>query len=127
MTTRPMNQTVNRRMARTLTRREAVRLLSSASTAACFAAHPGLYLSLFPQVSTSPDDATPPLAPGAPNSPERLALIEAFKKQSEGLEKKYEARSHKSGWVMPYRLFKPEAGGKLPLVMFLHGSGGLGD
>jgi len=56
-----------------------------------------------------------------------MALIEAFKKQSAGLEKKFEARAHKSDLVMPYRLFRPEAAGKLPLVMFLHGSGGLGD
>ena len=60
-------------------------------------------------------------------SPERMALIEAFKKQSEGLEKRFEARTHKSDRVMPYRLFRPEAAGKLPLVMYLHGSGGLGD
>jgi predicted peptidase len=60
-------------------------------------------------------------------SAERLALIEAFKKKSEGLEKKFEARTHRSDWVMPYRLFRPEATGKLPLVMYLHGSGGLGD
>jgi predicted peptidase len=60
-------------------------------------------------------------------SPERTALIEAFKKQSEGLEKKFEARTHKSDWAMPYRLFRPETAEKLPLVMYLHGSGGLGD
>ena len=28
---------------------------------------------------------------------------------------------------MPYRLFRPEAAGKLPLVVYLHGSGGQGD
>ena len=28
---------------------------------------------------------------------------------------------------MPYRLFRPEATGKLPLVVYLHGSGGQGD
>jgi len=28
---------------------------------------------------------------------------------------------------MPYRLFRPQATGKLPLVVYLHGSGGLGD
>jgi predicted peptidase len=60
-------------------------------------------------------------------SPERLALIEAFRKQSEGLEKKFEARTHKSDWQMPYRLFRPGTGGKVPLVLYLHGSGGLGD
>jgi predicted peptidase len=60
-------------------------------------------------------------------SPERLALIEAFKKQSDGLDKKFEARTHKRDWVMPYRLFRPQATGKLPLVVYLHGSGGQGD
>lgn len=60
-------------------------------------------------------------------SPERMALIEAFKQRSEGLQDKYEARTYKSDKVMPYRLFRPTAIGKLPLVMYLHGSGGLGD
>src|SRR6267154_2334678 len=60
-------------------------------------------------------------------SPERLAIIEAFKKQSDGLEKKYEARTLKGDWTMPYRLFRPQAAGKLPLVVYLHGSGGQGD
>lgn len=60
-------------------------------------------------------------------SAERLALIEAFKTKSEGLDKKFEARTHKSDWVMPYRLFRPETSGKLPLVVHLHGSGGQGD
>jgi predicted peptidase len=60
-------------------------------------------------------------------SPERIALIEAFKKQSEGLENKFESRTHKSDWEMPYRLFRPQAAGKVPLVLYLHGSGGLGD
>ena len=114
-----------------ITRRKALRLLSSASAAACFApSRLGLSLSLmtgaFPAV-TPGRDSVPPLAPGVPNSPERLALIETFKKQSEGLEKKFEARTHKSDWTMPYRLFRPEASGKLPLLMYLHGSGGLGD
>jgi predicted peptidase len=73
-------------------------------------------------------DSTPPLAAGAPSSPERLSLIEEFVKRSEGLQDKYEARVHKSDWVMPYRLFRPvRAQGKIPLVMYLHGSGGLGD
>jgi predicted peptidase len=68
-----------------------------------------------------------PLAPGRPTSPERLALIETFRKQAAGLEQRFEARTHKSDWVMPYRLFRPAASGKLPLVIYLHGSGGLGD
>jgi len=42
-------------------------------------------------------------------------------------EKQFEARTHKSDWVMPYRLFRPKTAAKAPLVMVLHGSGGLGD
>ena len=60
-------------------------------------------------------------------STERMALIETFKRQSEGLQDKFEARVYKSDKRMPYRLFRPAAIGKLPLVMYLHGSGGLGD
>ncbi len=60
-------------------------------------------------------------------SPERIALIDAFKEKSTGLEKHYEARVYKSDLTMPYRLFRPAATGKLPLVLYLHGSGGLGD
>ena len=73
------------------------------------------------------DDTTPPRAPGAPNSPSRFALIETFKKQSDGLDKNFEARTHKGSWTMPYRLFRSETPGKLPLVVYLHGSGGQGD
>lgn len=111
-----------------MTRRNAIRLLSSSSIAALGSMRSGLDFSIAPGVSAaSKDDPTPRLAHGVPTSPERMALIEAFKKQSDGLEKKFEARTHKSDWVMPYRLFRPEASGKLPLVLFLHGSGGLGD
>ena len=60
-------------------------------------------------------------------SQERMALIEAFKKQSDGLETKYEARTHKADFTMPYRLFRPTTAAKVPLVLYLHGSGGLGD
>jgi predicted peptidase len=56
-----------------------------------------------------------------------LALIHAFLKRSEGLQNKFEARDHKSDWGMPYRLFHPETTRKAPLVLYLHGSGGLGD
>lgn len=109
-----------------ITRRDAVRLLGSGSAAAWLAAsHFSLYPA--PKAADSNDPKTPPLAPGAPNSPQRMALIEAFKKQSEGLENKFEARTHKSDWVMPYRLFRPQSSGKLPLLIYLHGSGGLGD
>lgn len=96
-----------------ITRRETVRLLTCVPAGACLAA--------------SKDDTTPSLAPGTPKSPERIALIDAFKKQSEGVVKRFEARTYKSDWVMPYRMFRPAASGKLPLVLYLHGSGGLGD
>jgi predicted peptidase len=114
-----------------MNRRQAVRLLSSASAATWFtAAQLALNFVASPKALGKPpskDDPTPPLASGAPTSPERTALIEAFKKQSEGLEKKFEARTHRSDWTMPYRLFQPTATGKLPLVLYLHGSGGQGD
>jgi predicted peptidase len=84
-----------------------------------------MFLSAF--LSAERDVLAPSLATGVPNSAERLALIEAFKKQSEGLDKKYDARTHKGDWTMPYRLFRPEAAGRLPLVVYLHGSGGQGD
>ena len=71
-------------------------------------------------------ESTPPLAPGAPDSPERMALIDAFRKKSDGIADKFEARTHKSDWTMPYRLFRPNVSGRLPLVVYLHGSGGLG-
>jgi predicted peptidase len=71
-------------------------------------------------------DSSPPLAPGTPASAQRRALIDAFREKSLGLETKFEARSFKSDWTMPYRLFRPNASGRLPLVVYLHGSGGLG-
>lgn len=113
-----------------ITRREAVRLLAVGSAGTWLAAaaqNAPSKLAAPPVQPPAKNDPTPPLAPGAPTSPERIALIEAFKRQSEGLEKKYEARSHKSDWSMPYRLFRPQATGKLPLVVYLHGSGGLGN
>jgi len=112
-----------------ISRREVVRQLGLASAATWLVtAQLGLNSLIAPRASADAgkDDSAPPLAPGTPMSPERLALIETFKKQSEGLEKKFEAHTHKSDWVMPYRLFQPEATGKVPLVMYLHGSGGLG-
>jgi|HubBroStandDraft_3_1064219.scaffolds.fasta_scaffold30870_2 predicted esterase len=111
-----------------ITRRDAIRLLGSASAGTWFAASQiGLNLSIAPNAFATGRDSAPPLAPGAPTSPERLALIEAFVKRSEGLQDKFEARTHKSDWVMPYRLFRPATSRKVPLVMYLHGSGGLGD
>jgi predicted peptidase len=111
-----------------ITRREAVRRLGSASAGAWLsAAQIGLNCSMAPNTSAANYDSTPPLAPGAPKSPERMALIEAFEKQSAGLEDKFEALTHKSAKVMPYRLFRPETTQRVPLVIYLHGSGGLGD
>ncbi len=111
-----------------ITRREAVRLLGSASAGAWYAANQtGLNFVLSPTAVATKLDTTPRLAPGAPRSHERLALIDAFLKRSEGLQNKFEAREHKSDWVMPYRLFHPETTRKAPLVLYLHGSGGLGD
>jgi predicted peptidase len=72
------------------------------------------------------NDLTPPLAPGAPASPERVALIRAFREQSEGLQNKFEAYVHKGEMTMPYRLYRPDATGEMPLVVYLHGGGGLG-
>jgi predicted peptidase len=99
-----------------MTRREAVVRLGAASVGARFALE-----------QAGADASQPPLARGTPASPERMALIDAFRRTSEGLEKKFEARSHTGDFTMPYRLFRPEAPGTLPLVMYLHGSGGLGD
>jgi predicted peptidase len=112
-----------------ITRREAVRLLSSASVGIWFGAQTSLHFPISQNSSTpsAKNASTPPLAPGPPNSPERVALIDAFKKQSEGLDQKYEARTFKSDWTMPYRLFRPETNEKVPLVLYLSGSGGLGD
>src|SRR5271156_4877400 len=104
-----------------ITRREAVRLLGSASAGTWFAAQVGHNFSVVPNPLRASYDSAPPLAPGTPISPARIALIDAFKKQSEGLEKKFEARTHKSDWEMPYRLFRPGSTQKVPLVLYLHG------
>jgi len=106
-----------------LTRREALSLLGSIS-AASLVSGPNALDSLVAPLSQG--DTLPNLAPGAPTSPERLALIDAFKRKADGVEKQFEARTHKGDWEMPYRLFRATASGKLPLVVYLHGSGGLG-
>jgi predicted peptidase len=112
-----------------ITRREALGLIGSISTAALVAQGRSLG-AMLPSLGSSANilqgDVTPPLAPGAPSSTERLALIDAFKRKAEGIDATFEARTHRSDWEMPYRLFRPAASGKLPLVMYLHGSGGLG-
>lgn len=78
-------------------------------------------------LASAQGETTPHLAPSTPSSPERLALIAAFKKSTDGVDKSFAAHSFKSDWTMPYRPFTPSASGKLPLVIYLHGSGGLGD
>jgi acetyl esterase/lipase len=97
-----------------MTRREALAVLGSMAAGTLV-------------VPTIQGDATPPLARGAPNSPERQALINAFRAASEKIPAKFEARTYRSDWTMPYRLFRPNAPGRLPLVVYLHGGGGLGN
>ena len=113
-----------------MTRREAIGLLRCVSAAPFLGTSWSGVASLLPRgrgTLSMQGDATPPLAPGTPTSRERMARIDAFRQNSEGIDKKFEARTHKSDWAMPYRLFRPKATGRLPLVMYLHGSGGLGD
>jgi|WetSurMetagenome_2_1015567.scaffolds.fasta_scaffold04186_4 predicted peptidase len=80
--------------------------------------------------SLKPSAPTPALLPWAPQSGERCAPIEAFKKEAPPLAARFERGSHTSaqGEVMPYRLFRPKVGPgkKYPLVLFLHGSSGSG-
>src|SRR4051794_4948030 len=102
-----------------MNRREAIALLASTSAAACFSRR--RIPSSLPRV-----DAPPALAAGTPHSPERLALIESFKERSASIAEQFEAHSYKGDFEMPYRLFRPAVMGKLPLVVYLHGSGGLG-
>jgi hypothetical protein len=60
-----------------MTRRDAVRLLGSASVGAWYAAaQTGLNFVLSSKAVAKKLDSTPALAPGGPKSPERLALIE---------------------------------------------------
>jgi len=72
------------------------------------------------------DVPAPALAPGDPMSSERRALVDAFTKKIAGLPARFEKRTHKGDWTMPYRVFRP-SGRNAPLVLYLHGSGGLGD
>jgi predicted peptidase len=95
------------------TRRQIIRLLGSLPVAAWSAA--------------APSDPTPLLAPGAPMSPERIALVDAFRTKIARLDEKFDKRTYKGSWTMPYRLFRPAGTDKAPLVLYLHGSGGLGN
>src|SRR5271156_4793731 len=121
-----------------ITRRAAVCALSSASALAFFNALRNGTVKFMASVSAATaatptiatkDDAAPALAPRAPMAAQRKTLIEAFKEKPAGIPEKFEARTFKADGDIPYRLFKPETGasGKLPLVIYLHGSGGLGD
>jgi hypothetical protein len=94
-------------IAQMISRREAFRLLGSASAGAWLAAaQMGLNCSIALKASAAAkDDSTPPLAPGVPMSLERLALIEAFKKQSQGLQDRFEARTYKGELVMTETLW----------------------
>jgi len=73
----------------------------------------------------------PPIAPGAPNSPQRLALIAALRQKLPALTQHFTPHTHagKDGTPMPYRLFRPSKtpAAKIPLILYLHGAGGLGD
>ena len=100
-----------------ISRREALALLGALAAGACIGTRA-------PSREALP---APELAPGAPDSPERLALIDTLRRQAASIGDVFEARTHRSDAVMPYRLFHPGAGGMLPLVMYLHGSGGIGD
>ena len=116
-----------------MTRRELLALLASTPAVSAFARdRNGIVESIARLADRAVDsprqgDSTPKLAPGAPSSPERMALIDAFKRKSEGVEQQFEKRWLSSDRLMPYRLFLSKASGSLPLVVFLHGSGGLGD
>ena len=70
--------------------------------------------------------STPALAPGAPMSRQRLALVDAFHAEAAGLIDRFESRQHPGTHQMPYRLFRPASTVRLPVVLYLHGSGGLG-
>ena len=101
-----------------ITRRDAIRFFSSVPAAFAMIQQgiPAAYA----------DDPSPPLARGTPASPERLALIKSFREQSEGLQNRFEAQVQRGELAMPYRLFRPSATEKRPLVLYLHGGGGMG-
>jgi hypothetical protein len=80
-----------------ITRREAVRLLGSASAVAWLATQIGHNSSFASNPLGASYDSVPALAPGAPMSTERIALIGAFKKQSEDWKKSSKRASTKLG------------------------------
>jgi predicted peptidase len=59
-----------------------------------------------------------------------MALITAMRSKCAAVRDRFEARLYtgSDGRKMPYRLFQPARhSGKLPLILWLHGAGGLGD
>jgi predicted peptidase len=96
-----------------MTRREILRLAGTMPMAAW--------------ASAARTPAVPALAPGTPASSERRALVDAFQRKIAGLADRFEKRAHRGPWAMPYRLFRPASTAMAPLVVYLHGSGGLGD
>lgn len=74
---------------------------------------------------------TSSIDPRAPNSPGRLAVIEAFKREAPTVAPLFQARTYTDSTdkTMPYRLSKPPGyrkDGKYPLVVYLHSAGGSG-
>ena len=98
------------------TRREVIARLGALSGALLFGRRQELHAQ---------GDA-PSLATGVPGSPERMALIETLRAKVRGLDSRYERHVHRGNGSMPYRLFRPASASRLPLVVYLHGSGGLG-
>ena len=69
--------------------------------------------------------------PDPPMSASRRARIEEFRKKAVAVTPRFEAHTFTAsdGQAMPYRLFRPaklDPARKYPLVLYLHGAGGLG-
>jgi len=69
--------------------------------------------------------------PDPPMSAPRRARIEEFRKKAATVTPRFEAHTFtgSDGHAMPYRLFRPaklDPARKYPLVLYLHGAGGLG-
>jgi predicted peptidase len=60
-------------------------------------------------------------------SSERRALIDAVRAEFRGIADRFEPRMHKTSFAMPYRVFRPSGAARVGLVLYLHGSGGVGD
>ena len=97
-----------------MTRREALAVLGSMAVGTL-------------ALPTIQGESTPPLAPGAPDSPERLALIDAFRSEIRGHRRRSSRPEHTRVTgrcrIVCSGLTRPDDS---PLVVYLHGSGGLG-